>query len=147
MAGWKRILCAIDFSPTSEEALKVASDLARRFEAQLTLVHVYQAPHPEDQGTILAPPEYFEKLADRANQALADLKRRAEALSERPVAATMLSGVPFAKIVEYTKEGNFDVIVMGTEGKTGLRRMFLGSVAGRVVRLAQCPVVTVHPPS
>ena len=54
-------------------------------------------------------------------------------------------GSPFVKIIEYAKEHQIDLIVMGTHGRTGLPHVLIGCVAERVVRMAPCPVLTVHP--
>lgn len=147
MVEWKKICCPVDFSEGSEAALELAADLARRFGAQLTVLHVYQPPHTAIpvEGAVYVPQDFFESMAEKVTQELADWKRRAEKRSEGSVTATMLSGLPFAEIKRYAKEGRFDLIVMGTEGRTGLRHLFLGSVAERVVRLADCPVLTVRP--
>ncbi len=145
MLEWKKICCPVDFSEASEAALQLAADLARHFAAQLTVLHVYQPPHTAVpvEGSLYAPPELFEAIARQVNRELAEWQQRAEKRSEGSVTAIMLIGVPFAEITRYAKEGKFDLIVMGTEGRTGVKRLFLGSVAERVVRLSECPVITV----
>ncbi|HWM86759.1 MAG TPA: universal stress protein, partial [Kofleriaceae bacterium] len=64
----------------------------------------------------------------------------------REVGTNISQGVPFAEVVREAREGGFDLIVMGTHGRTGLRHALIGSVAEKVVRKAPCPVLTVRPP-
>ena len=56
-------------------------------------------------------------------------------------------GTPYAEILKYARELDIDLIVLGTEGRTGLRHALLGSVAEKIVRTSNCPVLTVRPPS
>jgi nucleotide-binding universal stress UspA family protein len=61
------------------------------------------------------------------------------------VETKLLQGFVAGQIVEFASRGEFDLVVMGTHGRTGMQHLFLGSVAERVVRLAHCPVLTVKP--
>jgi universal stress protein A len=129
---WNKILCALDFSEESRAALGVAADLARRFDAQLTLFHVDAA----EQSMLQA--------SSTADGQLAEWKREGEALRGSAVATLTRRGVPADAIVDEAAQGGFDLVVMGTHGRTGRDRALIGSVAETVVRRSRVPVLTVH---
>ena len=143
MIKLERIVVPTDFSDCAKQALAYGSELAKRFGAQLHLVHVtqppaavyaYAAPLPE---AALYPEEAAEKE-------LAELEvPDADELSK--VERTVLRGVPFVEIVRHAKQNDADLIVMGTHGRSGLQHMLMGSVSEKVVRKASCPVLTVRP--
>lgn len=126
MKPTRAIVCATDFSESSEAAVRVAYDYARQFGVPLHLLHVaWPAGDPH------------------AAEALA---RQATALGGevRVVTATEV-GMPAAPvIVRYAQQHGADLLVMGTHGRTGVSRALIGSVAERVVRTAPCPVLTVR---
>jgi nucleotide-binding universal stress UspA family protein len=133
------ILVPTDFSATADRALDVALGLAKKFNSKLTLVHAYYVP---PTAYDVAVPWPLEELANNAQReldaALAKLKR------EHPNCnAVLCVGAPAERIVETARERGSDMIVMGTQGRTGLRHFLLGSVAERVVRTSPVPVLTV----
>jgi nucleotide-binding universal stress UspA family protein len=142
-----KILVPVDFSPHAERAFAYAMTLAQRFGATLGLVHVVEDPFVTGAWTneVYVPnvAELFDGLIANAEQQLTRLKKSAAAAG---VAAetTVTTGRPAHVIVEQAKEGGFNLIVMGTHGRTGLSHVVMGSVAERVVRKAPCPVLTVH---
>jgi nucleotide-binding universal stress UspA family protein len=141
-----RILVPVDFSPYSERAFSYATTLAQRFSATLALVHVVEDPYTGVWSSEVYVPnvsELFAGLIANAEQQLARLTASATALG-LTVEATVITGRPAHAIVERAKDGRFDLIVMGTHGRTGLSHVVMGSVAERVVRMAPCPVLTVH---
>jgi nucleotide-binding universal stress UspA family protein len=87
--------------------------------------------------------ELLEGLIAHAERQLAVLKQSASALG-LAINTAVVSGRPAHAIVEHAKDGGFDLIVMGTHGRTGLSHAMMGSVAERVVRRAPCPVLTVQ---
>ena len=142
MRSCRRILCPIDFSECSGAALAEAVSSAKVFGAELTVLHVYQDP-------VYPPPmEGFVGLsADVLMRVRADLEERLRALA-RPlrdegavVHTAMVDGAAYRAIIDYAKEWNADLIVMGTHGRTGFAHALTGSVTERVVRLAHCPVL------
>lgn len=146
MAGIKRILHATDFSKASARALQEAVKLARENSARLLVVHVIE-PTPYVAGGEFGGAEIYMKLEDatkrnaqssmsRLMQRLKKLKIKAESL--------LLRGAAHEQIVKAAKSKKADMIVIGTHGRTGLSKLFLGSVAGKVVSLATCPVMTVR---
>jgi nucleotide-binding universal stress UspA family protein len=142
-----RILVPVDFSPHAERAFGYATTLAQRFTAMLGLVHVVEDPFATGawNNEVLLPDvdELFEGLIANAQRQLAPRRRSAVALGLAAETA-VIAGRPAPAIVEHANEGGFDLIVMGTHGRTGLSHVVMGSVAERVVRTAPCPVLTVH---
>jgi nucleotide-binding universal stress UspA family protein len=141
------ILVPVDFSPHAELALRYATTLARRLGAGVGLVHVVEDPFLTGAwiSEIYVPnvPELLTDLIAGAERHLAVLKESAAA--EGVTARTaVITGRPAEAIVEHAEAGGFDLIVMGTHGRTGLAHVMMGSVAERVVRKAPCPVLTVR---
>jgi nucleotide-binding universal stress UspA family protein len=148
MSPFQKLLAPIDFSPHSDEALRVACQLAETFEAPLTLVHVFAAPaYPMPDGSVISSPSKYADLVAAANTQLekvvATIRRDHNAVR---VDARTLEGVAFREIIAYARKSDTDLIVMGTHGRTGLKHTLLGSVAERVVRKAPCAVLTVRLP-
>jgi nucleotide-binding universal stress UspA family protein len=143
MIGLKRILVPTDFSETSEAALRYGVELARAFKSQIYLLHV-----PERAGEA-AEAEYpiglFETMQNAAHDRLGHLLAAGEMRELKPECAMRL-GKPSEEIVRHAVEHEIDLIVMGTHGREGFARAFMGSVAETVVRRAPCPVLTVHHP-
>jgi nucleotide-binding universal stress UspA family protein len=145
-ADWKRICCPIDFSATSRAAMEMAADLARRFDAELVLLHAYPIPgYTFPDGSVVASPRMMQELADQAARHLEEWRRDAAALGAPRLAVATAIGEPAAEIVAYAAEQSMDLLVLGTHGRTGLEHALMGSIAERVVRRARCPVLTVHP--
>jgi nucleotide-binding universal stress UspA family protein len=144
-ADWKRICCPIDFSDASRSAMEVAVDLAKRFGAELTLVHAYPIPgYTFPDGSMVASPKMMQDLAEEARRHLEEWRSEAEKLGVK-VAAETAVGDPAAEIVAFAGRSGVDLLVVGTHGRTGLEHALMGSVAERVVRRAPCPVLTVRP--
>lgn len=145
MKPFKRILVPVDFSPHSREAIQYAADLSRRYEASLTLVHVYQpVSYVLPDGFVLYTSAQLASMLSKFEEHLTEAKEEAEAAGGLRVETKLLEGVAFAEIVSFAQESGYDLIVMGTHGRTGLMHALLGSVAERVIRKAPCPVLTVR---
>jgi nucleotide-binding universal stress UspA family protein len=132
----RRILVPVDFSESSEPALKFAAKLAAGFKAELSLLHVIEPCLPTgDLALDLARMRIdFKKGAQRRLEEL--LKRCSMACR-----AVVRAGSPSQQILEEAEEIGADLIVIGTHGRTGLPHLLIGSVAERVLRLAYCPVL------
>ncbi len=137
MGYWQKICCAVDFSDVSRLAMDQAAYLARVLGSELTLIHV----HEERSGWSAPTPS--RALGD-AYDTLASWRSQAEFLADRPVGQAMLEGTPQDEIVRFARDGDYDAIVLGTSGRTGLKQLMLGSVAEYVVRRAHCPVIAVR---
>ncbi len=147
-ADWKRICCPIDFSDASRAAMEVASDLARRFGAELVLFHAYPVPgYTFPDGSVVASPKMLQELADGAERHLDAWRVDAEALGAGPVETAKVAGEPAGEIVAFARERGVDLLVLGTHGRSGIEHALMGSIAERVVRKAHCPVLTVRPPA
>jgi nucleotide-binding universal stress UspA family protein len=146
-ANWRRICCPIDFSDASRAAMEVAADLARRFGAELVLLHAYPIPgYTFPDGSVVASPKMMQDLADQAQRHLEEWRVEAEKLVGAPrVFAEKGVGEPAAEIVSFAQGRGVDLLVLGTHGRTGIEHALMGSIAERVVRRAHCPVLTVRP--
>ncbi len=137
-----KILVPVDFSEGSEVAVHHALNIARHLDTALVLLHVgVILEHPEDlpgAGSIYAGVARAQLEADRAQ--LGELRTR---ISGQGVEVSQMIADGFADtaIVDAAAELDADLIVMGSHGRSGIRRMLLGSVAERVVRLAPCSVL------
>jgi universal stress protein A len=141
-----RILVPTDFSTASDAALGFAKTVAGMFNASLHLLHVFEDPVVTvgfTEAYAPLPPATRIALVDDAGKQLA--ARLSEEERARYDATTeVVSGASAMAIVEYAQDRGIDLIVMGTHGRTGMAHLLIGSVAERVVRLAPCPVLTVH---
>ena len=146
MKRFRKILHPTDFSKASGPAFKQALDLARQERAALRLVHVLMPPAVLLEDSFMTAKTWAElTTAGRreAQRRLAPLLAKARKARVRATAA-VLEGTPFEEIVREARRRRADLIVMGTHGRTGVARFFLGSVAARVLALARCPVLTVR---
>ncbi|MGH9256357.1 MAG: universal stress protein [Vicinamibacterales bacterium] len=142
-----RILVPVDFSPHSDRALRYATRLAARLGASVELVHVVDNPFASGAWTsemyVSNLPHILESLTGEATKRLTTLKSVAASEGVN-VETNVLTGQPAHTIIEHAHAGSFDLIVMGTHGRTGFSHVFMGSVAERVVRRASCPVLTLR---
>jgi nucleotide-binding universal stress UspA family protein len=136
------LLCAVDFEQASRRAVDLARELAGPLGAELCLMHVYQLPvytYPGLEPQIL--PDLMRDITLAAGKALEQLA------AEVGVARTILrEGDPAQSILEGAREVGATMIVMGTHGRRGLSRALVGSVAEKVVRESEIPVLTVRSP-
>ena len=146
MAAIRKILVATDFSTEARRAQQIALDLARPLGASVTLLHVYQLPIYTffDGASLLPSPSVVAQIVSDVDAALNTAKDAAVSSGVAVDTATE-PGVPYEDIVRYAADHAIDLIVMGTHGRRGLRRLAMGSVAERVVRNAHVPVLTVPP--
>ena len=142
---FKRILVPTDFSSGSGQAWQVARGLAAQLEAEAVLIHVLvegplfsEGPFNMDHVRTV-----FQAARIWAEKTVGEWSATAAAggLRTRWIVRT---SVPHEEIVGAAKSEGADLIIMGTQGRGGLDRMLLGSVADRVIRLAPCPVMTVR---
>lgn len=137
-----RILVPTDFSDTSRQALPIATEFAREFGAAITLVHVVSATLPAELSHIGIVLEQH-RLASEARRRL-DRFRECELPADLPVQTVVLEGGPSYEIARLAKEVAAGLIVTATHGHTGLKHVWLGSTAERIVRHAPCPVLVVR---
>jgi nucleotide-binding universal stress UspA family protein len=147
MIALKNILVPVDFGEASDSALKYGRDLARTYGARLHVLHVvedlmtrYAVEYPMNVPDLQ---QDVERTARQQVDALVTRQDRTE-LHVAPVVRT--SNLTANEIVNYAHEERIDLIIMGTNGRTGVSHFLMGSVAERVVRTAPCPVLTVRHP-
>jgi nucleotide-binding universal stress UspA family protein len=144
-----KVLVPIDFSKCSQPALDTACFIARRFQATLQLLYIWEPRR-------YVVPEAMVNMPGQPSRPLVDLARQRAGEQMSQVIAALRAqgctvegrsevGFPTERIVEIAAEEGFDLIVIGTHGRTGLSHLLMGSVTEKVVRHAHCPVLTVRP--
>ena len=141
----RRILFPTDFSDSAHSAQQYAKLLAEQFGAELHLLHVVSKLTMPLADSLRSMTDAEQQLhIQQANIRLPDEVGLRWSKEHRTVCAVKV-GNTVEEIMKYSKECEIDLIVIGTHGMTGLSRLLLGSVAEKLVRLATCPVLTVHP--
>lgn len=142
MIKFKRILCAVDDSKCSLEALAHAMHYALKSSAELCILYVIDMRHFDD----FPPFEFPGPGSQTVVRIEGNLARKIpdEVRSKIKVETVVTAGIPVQKILSVAKERNVDMIVMGTHGRMGVSHAFMGSVASSVLRKASCPVLTVR---
>ncbi|MWV66088.1 universal stress protein [Halorubrum sp. JWXQ-INN 858] len=141
---YDRILCPTDGSDGAAAALDHAIELASRYDASLHLLYVVDEYLPAlDAGD----PELAGQLRAAGERIVTAARERAIDAGVREVRGEVVGGTPHRRILSAADAEDVDLVVMGTHGRTGLDRYLLGSVAERVVRLADVPVLTVRRPT
>jgi universal stress protein A len=140
----KRILVPTDFSAHARDALDHARSLAATFNARLTLLHVFEPINLAYESVSAQMVECAQRAEDDARELLADLYAEVKAAPGPAAHAVFVTGRPEEKIVGMAKKLKQDLIVISTHGHTGLKHLFLGSVAERVLRHATCPVLVLR---
>jgi nucleotide-binding universal stress UspA family protein len=131
-----RIFVGYDFSESAQEAVRYGEVLADLYGADLSLVHVVRE--------LMVPMEYEVEMPDVDVEAVkARAKTALEDVSEHEHNVLVSTGHPARRLVELAEDHDADLLVIATHGRTGLRRVLLGSVAEQVIRQAPCPVFTV----
>lgn len=137
----KSILVPMDFSRTAEKALHYAVPLAKQFGAKITVLHAIEPPPYSIDLTYLPMGEGFP---------IGPMKKELDALAKKMVEPDLLGdvvvqvGTAFEVITNVARDLEADLIVITTHGHTGLKHVFMGSTAERVVRHAPCPVLVVR---
>ena len=139
-----QILVPVDFSKCSREALDYALWFASKFQASLTLVHVVHANYgaASSEYSTFDYPALIEEMRRFGERELAALARRVQ--RRCPVKTVLKTGHPGDAIVAVAREFGSDLIIISTHGRTGLKRVLLGSTTEYVVRHASCPVFVVR---
>jgi nucleotide-binding universal stress UspA family protein len=140
----KNVLVPIDFSDCSRKALRYAIPFAKEHDAALTLLYVVPTPSYVIGEYSLAP--YAEIQAEMRSHGAKELARMIvdDVKGEVPAESRVQVGSAAHEIVELAKCLPADLIVISTHGRTGLKHVFIGSVAEHVIRHAPCPVLVVR---
>jgi nucleotide-binding universal stress UspA family protein len=145
----KRVLVPVDFSGGAEAAFQYAVRLAKPFGAAIDVLHVVEPPRyvgplvPMLGGAAVPLPDFTRSMAaGELDEFLA--AHRAD--TPVPLQGRLELGDPASVIVRVAADDHYDLIVMGTHGRTGVSHFLVGSIAEKVVRRAPCPVLTVRLP-
>ena len=146
---FEKILVPLDGSEHSVRALKIAAQIAKKFDGKITLIHVYSEVRPivmpeatiMREVTIIVP-----KLIEAARKAgagiLADGEEKVKAEGGQ-VETLLRKGHTVEEILKTAREGEFDLVVMGARGLSRIKEILLGSVSDGVTRHVRCPVLVV----
>lgn len=138
----RSVLAPVDFSDSARLALTYARELAALYGARLDVLHVVEeAVFPTVYGiepVSVAVPD----VLDRTEEALDALVREVEG-ADVPIRTQVIVGHSASGVLDVIDEGDVDLVVIATHGRTGIKRLLLGSVTEKVVRMAPCPVFTV----
>ena len=142
---FKKILCPVDFSEFTDEILAYAVSIAKRFDSELHLIHVipnlnYFTPYE----SFLTPENLVAIERNIEGEVGKDFDKITKKL-DLPFKRIVKTGVTFVEIIDYIKDQDIDLVVMGTHGRSGIEHILIGSVAEKVVRKSPCPVLTVRP--
>lgn len=140
--SYSKILVAYDGSSLSRKAIAHASDLAERYGAALTVIHVYQVPLVNNGDFMVTlPPDWSQQYMDHSFKVLEEAK----GLVPGTVKAEfkLIDGDPANTILDYADENGTDLIVLGSRGLGGIREFVLGSVSHNVMQHAKLPVLIV----
>jgi nucleotide-binding universal stress UspA family protein len=138
---FSKILVAIDSSDASMDAADYATAISQRYNAELYALHVIHAdvdlygPHETSEFTRNMRNEgekYLDKVKVKANEK--DIHIKTEIISSKDISGGIL---------DFAEENNINLIVIGTRGRSGFKKLLLGSVASHVVTYAHCPVLVV----
>ena len=141
----RHILFPTDFSEPAREAQQYATSLAEHFNAELHVLHVLPPVIPVADETFswVGPENETQKHVEEVDRQLAK-EFDWEWSEKHEIDRTVVVGFAFDEIVNYAKEHDIDLIVIGTHGYTGLYHLLIGSMAEKIVRFANRPVLTVH---
>lgn len=144
---YTRILCPVDFSETSRKAFYQAVGYSRLFKAQLVLLHVVERNFAKGFEQVEEEAELHERLEAGVRRRLDELQSDGQLTDDDRdrMVLEIGGGKPWLEIVRYAADTSCDLIVMGTHGHTGMRQIFIGSQAERVVRRSHCHVLCVKP--
>ena len=141
---FRSILVPIDGSDNSTRALETALKLAKDQKSSVTALYVVQKPAIADPFDVSMTGEILESMEQYGKELLNTAKIKAEATGIK-IDTDVTSGYTVANtIVEYARDGGYDLIVMGTRGRSGVQRVLLGSVAFGVITYANCAVLIVR---
>lgn len=149
MFPFKKILCATDFSEPSLCGLRMANEMAKKFPTEITVLNVHKpiphlpTPRLEASDITFDISAYEKQVAAESRETLAAL---ADSVFDDDISVNLevRMGRPAEEILRFAEENEIDSIFIATHGRTGLAHMVFGSVVQRVVRRANCPVLTIR---
>lgn len=145
----KRVLVPVDYSEPSKEVLLYAAAIAQRLAGELTVLHVWECmPHAPPDLKVKTRGGKTRRLAsvirENARNDMKDFVAGAALPADLPCHTRVESGDAAKCILELAGSGKYDLLVMGTHGRGGVKHLVLGSVAAKVVRASPVPVITLR---
>jgi len=137
---FEKILVPLDGSEHSLKALKIAVQIAKKFNGKITLIHVYSIGGLASYPTPVH--EFIEAIRKVSADILGDGEKKVKAEGVQ-VETLLKEGHAVEEIIKTCREGRFDLVVMGARGLSKIKEMLLGSVSDGVTRHAYCPVLVV----
>lgn len=137
---FSRILVAIDGSESAKKAFEKSIYLAQKCSSKIDLVHVVQCELGGDSATTF---ELIDELKTKAQKMLEEYKIQA-AKNNISIQIMVTQGDPAQAIIELAKAKSYDLIIMGTRGRTAFQELLIGSVSQKVMHHASCPVMVVR---
>lgn len=140
----KRILVPVDFSPTSEKALRFAVDIASKSKGSIMLYHVYTPEGSTFIGTVETRKQYNTQTEANLLKRLQRFKKKVIQTTDEVSVAAVIGRSPIIdNILGFAEANQADMIVMGTQGASGLRKVIVGSVAAHIIEKSDIPVLLV----
>jgi nucleotide-binding universal stress UspA family protein len=142
-----RFLVPIDFSEHSEKAFDYALALAERLSAQITCVNIdelFRSVYPEDSLQLYSNENVIRDRIEKIQEQIQAYVKKAQEKRIDAHYAIVRGDSVSEKLLEHIRGEQYDLVVMGTHGRTGMKHLFLGSIAEKIVRLSPTPVLTVH---
>ena len=136
--GWKNILLATDGSKHSDIAANKAINFAKSYGGELLVISVVDVP----SEFYAEAPQVVDDMARKAKEFVAEIKKKAETFNIKTSTFTG-EGESYEVITDLAKKEKSDVIIMGSHGRTGLKRLLMGSVTEKVIGYSPCPVLVV----
>ncbi len=142
---FKKILCPVDFSEFTGEIIQYAHDIAKKYGAELHVLHVipnltYYTPYE----SFLTPENLIAVEKGIQDEVERDFTRVLTHVDMK-VNRVVRTGAAFVEIIDYAKSESIDLIVLGTHGRSAIEHILIGNVAEKVVRKSPCPVMTIRP--
>ncbi len=147
---FSKILVPIDGSEPSFHAAHIASNIANKFNSEIIVLYVVVAPSKSEYANLtgLVTPKQIDRIIENANEQARDwfnrIKDRIQEENPNIIVSTkvILTGIAvYGEIIQYAEKENIDLIVIGTRGRSGVKKLLLGSTASGVVTYADCPVL------
>ncbi|MEO9050435.1 MAG: universal stress protein [Ginsengibacter sp.] len=140
----KRILVPVDFSPTSKKAFRFAVDIASKSGGSIILYHLYSPEKKTTLGQWENIKEYNKNIQENSLKRLQRLKKKVfQDIAEVPVSTIVERTPVIDNILSFAEHHDIDMIVMGTQGASGLKKITVGSVASKVMKKSNIPVLLI----
>lgn len=141
---FKKILIATDGSDNAEKAASYGMGVAKATGAEVYALYVVSTEHAETTRAVMGWTEAFEEYLDYKGEIATDYVQNLGKEAGIKVEPVHLKGSPAEQILEYAENNNIDLIVMGTQGLTGIKRFLIGSVAENVLRNSKASVMVIR---